>query len=263
MREKHSVSNIHLHSIGIKHFKAFKEFQLNLEGRHLIAYGANGSGKSSLYWALYTFLESAGKSTDEIQKYFDPQSDQSLINIHVQPPENKTAFIKLTLKDGDTEETLEISNTEHQTENNAIIAKANLASDFITYRFFFKFADFRNSQDFDIWGLFEREILPFCRTTSGTDLNLAWQGIKTDLPHTRGLLGRGAAKAYDEFGGTITAFNTELSSVIDTIATKAKEFYTEHFTDDATELELALRITTPAAYDRNTKILTPKGWKKA
>jgi AAA15 family ATPase/GTPase len=37
-----------LHRIEIQNFKAFREFTLDLEGRHLLVYGANGSGKSSL-----------------------------------------------------------------------------------------------------------------------------------------------------------------------------------------------------------------------
>ena len=172
------MSDTRVDSINIQYFKAFKEFQLNLKGRHLLAYGANGSGKSSLYWALYTFLESAGKKTDEVQKYFDLDNDQSLVNIHVPEPENETAYIKLTVKGIDSEDTFEISNNKHQTKNIPVIAKANLASDFITYRFFFKFSDFRNSQNFDIWELFEREILPFCRTTSGVNLQDEWLSAK-------------------------------------------------------------------------------------
>ena len=88
------MSDTHLNSINIQYFKVFKEFQLNLEGRNLLVYGANGSGKSSLYWAIYTFLESAGKATDEVQKYFDPANSQSLVNIHVPAPENDREGIK-------------------------------------------------------------------------------------------------------------------------------------------------------------------------
>ena len=55
-----------LQQIEIRNFKAFRDFALTLDGRHLLLYGANGSGKSSLYWALYTFLQSARKQQNEI-----------------------------------------------------------------------------------------------------------------------------------------------------------------------------------------------------
>lgn len=72
-----------LHRIEITNFKAFRQFTLVPEGRHLCVYGGNGSGKSSLYWALYTFLQSARKSQGGIKKYFDPtpENQEQLLNI--------------------------------------------------------------------------------------------------------------------------------------------------------------------------------------
>jgi AAA15 family ATPase/GTPase len=88
-----------LHKIEIRNFKAFREFTLNLEGRHLLVYGDNGAGKSSLYWALYTFLQSARKAKNSIAKYFDPANPQNLLNIHEKDPTAKPGEIALTLRD--------------------------------------------------------------------------------------------------------------------------------------------------------------------
>ena len=45
--------------IKLKHFKFFfGELNIDLERKHALIFGENGSGKSSLYWALYTFLQS-------------------------------------------------------------------------------------------------------------------------------------------------------------------------------------------------------------
>jgi AAA15 family ATPase/GTPase len=49
--------------IKIKNFKAFQQEQsFLLNGKNLLVYGNNGSGKSSLFWALYTFLQSKTKT---------------------------------------------------------------------------------------------------------------------------------------------------------------------------------------------------------
>jgi AAA15 family ATPase/GTPase len=57
--------------IRIKNFKAFSELQeFDLKGKNLLVYENNGSGKSSLYWALYTLLQSSEKTVDRINNYF-------------------------------------------------------------------------------------------------------------------------------------------------------------------------------------------------
>ena len=113
-----------LHHIAITNFKAFREFQLKLEGRHLLVYGANGAGKSSLYWALYTFLQSARKPKNGIAKYFDPAEPQNLLNLHEQKePAPKRGEIALTLRDTATrnDTTFRISQADHGTHNQPAI----------------------------------------------------------------------------------------------------------------------------------------------
>jgi AAA15 family ATPase/GTPase len=123
-----------LHRIEIRNFKAFREFSFDLACRHLLLYGANGSGKSSLYWALYTFLQSARKPTPGVAKYFDPADHQNLLNIHEQSdPSPRPGEIVLTLRDVATkiETAFRISKTDQSTLNHATILKGDLASDFV------------------------------------------------------------------------------------------------------------------------------------
>jgi len=158
-----------LQKIEIQNFKAFRKFSLDFDGRHLLVYGENGAGKSSLYWALYTFLQSARKPKGSIAKYFDPADPQNLLNIHEKDTTATPGEIALTLRDIATniDTTYRINQTDHETHDHPIIVKGDLASDFITYRFFFGFSHFRNSANFDLWPVFERDILPFCVTRGG------------------------------------------------------------------------------------------------
>lgn len=241
-----------LHKLEIQNFKAFRDFSLNLEGRHLLVYGANGSGKSSLYWALYTFFQSARKRPEgHISKYFDASKPECLLNIHEQSEASPTpGKIALTFRDARTkvDTTYPISETDHGTFQKPDILKADLASDFITYRFFFGFSHFRNSQKFNLWPLFEKEILPFCVSTSTqpqTPLDW-WLRIKSGKPNPTGSRGRGGTNAYASFSARVNQFAGILPGIVDTISQKAQEFYDEHFAeDDPAPVALKLKVTTP------------------
>jgi ABC-type Mn2+/Zn2+ transport system ATPase subunit len=252
-----------LQTIEIRNFKAFRDFTLKLDGRHLLLYGANGSGKSSLFWALHAFLESAGKTQVEIQKYFDPTHKESLVNIDANPLDTTAAALKLTVKEGaGVEKSYEISHAEHQTAKQPQFAKASLASDFITYRFFFKFSNFTNRADFEIWPLFEHEILPFCATPKSDNLRADWRTICKRCEDSVTQKSRGKAANNDRaFLEKNTAeFATNLNDVIEIIAKEAKAFYAKYFAkDDVVPLELHLRLATKPAYHHDGKrIEVPK-----
>lgn len=81
--------------ITLSNFKFFgKEEIINIKD-HLLLYGENGSGKSSLFWGIYTLLEASFKQPIETDKYFQPfgTNDESLVNIYA-----TKRFVQLQIK---------------------------------------------------------------------------------------------------------------------------------------------------------------------
>ena len=252
-----------LYRLEIRNFKAFREFCLDLEGRHLLVYGPNGSGKSSLYWALYTFLQSARKPTPGVVKYFDPADPQNLLNLHEQGETSpRLGEIAITLRDTTTKNdtTYRISKADHGTRQQPAILKGDLASDFITYRFFFGFSHFRNSENFNLWPLFQKEILPFCVSTGGKSPLDLWNAIKSGNPNPSASRGLGGTYAYDDFARKVGEFGAVLPGIVNAISTEAQEFYDKHFADgDPAKVTLKLGVTTPPSFtgtNQQTSIFT-------
>ncbi|MBL0047511.1 MAG: AAA family ATPase [Bacteroidetes bacterium] len=92
--------------IVLKNFKAFRQEQpIDFKNKNVLIYGNNGAGKSSIFWALYTFLQSSIKSREGVEKYFkvfevnNPSTHQSLRNVF--EGEDATAYIELFVRDGE------------------------------------------------------------------------------------------------------------------------------------------------------------------
>lgn len=157
-----------INTLTLSNFKFFgKEEVINISGNHLLLYGENGSGKSSLFWGVYTLLEASFKRSVETDKYFQPFgiNEESLVNIYA------------------TKRTCPITNKEHcdscikiETDNNAEyvlslldsaicgntdVQESRKATDFINYQSIFKFQDFKNSETPDLYEVFNYSVLPY------------------------------------------------------------------------------------------------------
>lgn len=250
------MSTQRVERIEVRAFKAFKHLDFKLDGRHLLAFGGNGAGKSSLYWTLYTFLQSAAKTTPEVAKYFEVNGPQNLLNVHASAPEMADAAVVVTLKDASKPygSAYSLTHELHDTRGDPVVSKANLASDFITYRVLSSFYQFRNSQVIDLWPVFEHEILPFVQGTSTKDVATLWERLKRD-PFMESVGSRETKwfrkQRYDRFDRDIASFNLALTETIASISIAAQDFYDKHFADVEQKVELKLGVTAKLPpYDR-------------
>ncbi|AXH15175.1 hypothetical protein CP985_11990 [Malaciobacter mytili LMG 24559] len=149
--------------LNIKSFKFFKNTDpLLFNNKNILIYGENGSGKSTIYWALYTFFQSSIKEDDlEIKKYFTLDDDKnSLINIYEEDENNSKIELLLNDESGThADKTFTISKSLINTnKDDSLIKKGCYTGDFISYKYLFRFFDFLHKEDIDLFKLFEYEI---------------------------------------------------------------------------------------------------------
>lgn len=217
-------------SLLINNFKFFRDSPpLELNGNHLLLYGENGSGKSSLYYALYTLLQAASKQVPDVQKYFTPGTSESLVNIYADDahgPANTGSFISIEDLSG------HIYNLSYA--NNACmlevsLLESNRASDFMNYMSLFRFQLFRNSQTADLHDVFRLTILPFLSFPEYTFKGKSLKGAEdlynaykrgpgtTTNPQGKVILVYKNSAEYAEFVNLEKHFNDQMQSLVDFI----------------------------------------------
>lgn len=148
-----------IQAVHINYFKFFADNEpIKIDSKHLLLYGENGSGKSSIYWALYTLLEAVGKDTSKLDRYFAKGDSSCLLNLNT--PDAKDSFVKVTLQNN-TEYKIALGDYTVKTQPNA--QATFLGSDFINYRFMFKISDFKHRDEMDLFNLFEKELFPYLK----------------------------------------------------------------------------------------------------
>lgn len=248
--------------IKLKHFKFFYgEVTIDLERQNALIFGENGSGKSSLYWALYTFLQSVFKDTPQnVQKYFQHNHDENLRNRFA--PDDDDSYIKIVLEDDHKSITeKQISNSTVNTKTGTLIRQAVQGSELINYKLLSKIHDFKNLQQIDLFPIMDKEILPFINFrenlvrhdgVAGTaNAQEWWDYIKP------GMQPRG--KIYKTFAAAVTKFNSELQFYFDSIVESVNE-YLQKFKQPFT-ISFDIKNCTYDAFEegskRNHKTIAP------
>jgi energy-coupling factor transporter ATP-binding protein EcfA2 len=224
--------NWKIDEITLTNFKFFKdEFSLAIAGKHVLLYGENGSGKSSIYWGLYTLLQGRLKNHAELMKYFDSGHDENLKNRYCRPEEDTK--IEVLFKDFDNPadtKSYKLGSTEDNlhTAGDTFLAYTAASCDFFNYKFVSSLSDFRNSQKVELFDLFEREVFSVIEfrsaytdihgnqpTTGGTTAIEWWKYMNEAIPelpkrkkrHTQ--INKGSDE-YRKFKDLLKAFCEEL-----------------------------------------------------
>lgn len=237
-------------SITLRNFKFFygteTEYEHNkteLNENNLLLFGENGSGKSSVYWALYTFLQSCLKSDDDkIKKYFLKDGAQSLRNRYAKDTDTSAIAVEFVSKDGTTTQK-EISDTSVNTKSGTLVEKTMSSSDFLNYKYLSKFYDFRNSEPINLFPLFVKDLLMFIEfdeeftlhngELSGTKNAADWwdfiSGSISELPKNKNTI-RVSSDEYRRYKNTtIPRFVELLKSYLLKITESANKYLTTEF----------------------------------
>ena len=272
------IKNIH-----IENFKLFlKPFELNTDGKHVLMYGENGSGKSSIYWAIYTHFQSCLKQPTPLDagKYFNADHPDNLRNLY--DHDNSRSGIELTFvdKDNRTKGYVDGSWAINTSGADTFMKETVYASDFMNYKFLSAIFDFKNSKPVDLFNIFKDEIFPFvtlgaqCYDLHGvesgqTGADYWWKFIQ-ECYQTSGRLNKRSPEGnvyvhddvYNTYQNLIRDFNnalqTQLTEIANTANEKLKEFkmpVTVKLTLEKAEFDKKIEGTT-RSYDG--RFYTPK-----
>lgn len=183
----HKISKITLNN-----FKFFYgQVEIPIERKNMLIYGENGSGKSSIYWSIYTFLQSVFKDNAEIRKYFEPKHPENLINRYSVEPSNSSIILELMEEDGKVQEK-EISINQVTTKTGGLVKELTLGSDFINHHTLSRIYAYYHKEEINLFNIFEHELLAFItfknplikqgETATNQNAEVWWEYIRDFIP---------------------------------------------------------------------------------
>ena len=239
-------------SLQLNNFKFFRQSDpIILNGKHLLLYGENGSGKSSIFWGLYTLLEAAYKQPNEVKSYFN-SSDTSLVNIFANKQtvpgtgiEHYDSYVTIETDNG---KTFKASLLDTTICGNNDAKESRKAMDFLNYQSLFAFQHFKNSENVDLSDVFDYYILPYVTFTpirvNGKEISNAgemWKEYQNGPTKVGGNIKKNNKNEFQRFG---SHFRNEFQRLIDFINQNSYDIIKELGYD----IHFTLSYTLPSSY---------------
>lgn len=161
-----------IHRIEIKNYKAFHgKYTIEPNGKNLFVYGENGSGKSSLYYALKDFFQASREEIDM----------EELENIFAKEEEKGNGYIKVTFKPNTSgkkqNEVFELSKSVMDPRRASQIGEANKLKSFLTYKKFLGIHYAKKGEQIDLFDLLVNSVLVHYQNPVLPDeLGTLWRG---------------------------------------------------------------------------------------
>lgn len=196
--------------------------------------------KSSIYYALHCMFQAPLKP-DAGKKYFDPASEQHLKNLN-----NLDADSKIWI-DFDGRHPF-IYNIDKEGYQFTLLGgkhplPAQINGCFVNHQFLFHFFNFRNSQRINLFPVFIKDILPFCKDdNTGLHIGEMYDEI------TASIIKKGR-HIHPDYISNIEYFNKAVKKVVEDINIYASDRYNESFKDED-DNELVIRLRYDSNFDK-------------
>lgn len=223
-------------SIELKNFKFFTNniSAIDINGKHLLMYGENGSGKSSIFWGVYTLLEASIKEPSKVQSYFkDKSSAESLVNAYAGKLndgatgiEHYQSYVSIT---DDSDKQYKVSLLDTAICGNKEAKESRSASDFINYQSLYELSRKKNSQNTDLADVFIDVILPYIEFSPNIlngrvdNAGEQWDVYRRSVEGNFGAVYNKGSKQYDEYIKFCDSFDRQMTEFVSYLTTKANE----------------------------------------